>query len=170
MWNRDYIVLRAANSFSDCKIFKQMWLYCYTLIAPNTTGPGPVRGPEAFSQNKMAHESCHISRSVYLFLTSASCVPGMLFKIKQKDVQCHVGIIRKLAFSLWDILLGQKMVIWPIVILPFKKNVIWKSIESGSNPARDLSMSLFNCQEHNRKMPFHLSNIYQLGLGDCPRL
>lgn len=65
------------------------------LIAPSTTGPSPVRGPEAFSQNKMVHQSCHVSGSIYLFLTSVLYVLRTLFKIKQKIFQCHVGVIRK---------------------------------------------------------------------------
>lgn len=50
------------------------------------------------------------------------------------------------------------------------KKTPWKFAGSGSYPARDLSTSLLNCQEPNKKMSFHLSNIYQLGLCDCLRL
>lgn len=146
-----------------------MWLYCYVPIAPLTIGL-LSEALRCYHKTKWL-----ISHAIYqglhiYFSTSALCVPGMFFKIKQKILQCHVGVLRKWALSLWYVTLGWKLVIWPIVIMTFEKNSFWKFAGSGSYPARDLSISLLNCQEHNKKMSFHLSNIYQLGLGDSPRL
>lgn len=59
--------------------------------------------------------------------------------------------MKKLTLYLWDLILGQKLVISSTVILPFEKKIyiyIWKSAGSG----RDLSTSLFNSQEHNKNV------------------
>lgn len=37
---------------------------------------------------------------------------------------CYIGVIRKWALSLWYVILGQKLVIWPIVIMTFEKKLL----------------------------------------------
>lgn len=104
-----------------------LWADVILLLHAHCTshqGPHPIRGLEVLPQNKMAHQSCHLSGPIYLFLTSALCVPGTSSKTKKEILQRHVGVIRKWVLSLWYVILGQKLVIWPIVIMTFEKRLL----------------------------------------------
>lgn len=125
---------------------------------PTAPLTNPVRGPEVLPQNKIPHQSYHLSGPIYLFLSSALCVPGTFSKIKKEILQCHVGVIRKWALSLWYVILGQKLVIWPIVIMTFGKKTPWKFAGSAVTLpeicphhywiARSLTKNVFSFKQH----------------------
>lgn len=61
----------------------------------------------------------------YISISYFSCVcSGAFSKTKKEILQCHVGVIRKWALYLWYVILGQKLVIWPIVTMTFEKRLL----------------------------------------------
>lgn len=76
--------------------------------------------------------------------------------------------MKKLTLYLWDLILGQKLVISSTVILPFEKIYIY--IFENLQGLAEICPHHYLIARSTTKMSFHLSNIYQLVLGDCPRL
>lgn len=69
-------------------------------IAPLTTGPSPVRGPEVLPQNKTAHQSCRLSWPAYLFLYFSYVCSWYIFQNQTENFAVSCRSYKEMSFIL----------------------------------------------------------------------
>lgn len=111
-----------------CKLLfwlQSLWADVIVLLRAHSTSHHrtPVRGPEVLSQNKMAHQSCHLSGPTYLFLYFSSVCSWYVFQNQTENFAVSCRSFKEMSFILVVCDSGPK-----ISDLTYCYHDIWKKL------------------------------------------